>query len=596
VESFADRLAFRRRVETDRRTGTMLPVPVERRRRSSGGGPIYENWTFRQVDEWVVCLTGAILELGLEPGDRVAILSENRPEWGIAYFACVCAGAVAVPLDRGLTPLEIETLLSHSAARYVVAPAGFTPTLLDVIRRVGTVEKILSMEPTDAGPPVVSPQALRARGERSGRSFREVRVAPSDPASIVYTSGTTGNPKGVVITHGNLASQMEALGRVHPLAGDDRFLSVLPMNHLYEFSGGFLGPWVFGASIVYPGSLSPARITESFRDCQVTRIIGVPVLFTLLHDEVAARVTALPSMKKFLFFRSLSFSRAARTLLGVNPGRLLFRPIHRAFGGHLREIICGGAALDPDIAERIVDGGFSVSIGYGLSEASPVVTIGDVAAMPRGSVGKTLPGIEVRLNQPDASGAGELCVRGPNVMAGYYKDPGRTAEVLRDGWLYTGDLARTDEAGHVFIAGRIKDMIVTPGAKKVFPEDLEYFYGRHDLVKEICVVGLDRPDGLGEEPVALVVPREPAPRTAGSRSAVETRIRDQFGELSARIPGYKRVRKMIFRSRGLPKTPSLKVRRFKVKEMLLSSRELRPPPRPTPTPVAGAGSRRTPDR
>lgn len=578
IELFPDNLAFRRRVEKDRRASDDLgdrpaAVPVERRTSGRGAGPTYENWTYAQVDEWTSVLTGALLDMGVRKGDRIAILSDNRPEWAIAYFAIVSVGAVAVPLDRSLTPMEIENLLTHCEARFVVAPSGYTETLRAVIEKVACVESVSCMEPIEDQPRLISPQTLRRRGEASGRTYREVEIDPSDPASIVYTSGTTGNPKGVVITHANLASQLDAMMDVHPLEASDLFLSVLPMNHLYEFVGGFLGPWVYGACVVYPGSITPSRLMESFRDCRVTRLCGVPILFTLLYDEVAAKVAALPTWKRMLFFGSMEFARTARNMLKMSPGRMLFKPIHEGFGGHLKSIICGGAALEPEIAQRIEDAGFTVAIGYGLSETSPVVAVGYVAQMPVGSVGKPIPGVEVRVNEPDANGVGELLVRGHNVMQGYYKDPVRTAEVIRDGWFHTGDLARIDENGFIFICGRIKDMIVTPGAKKVFPEDLEYYYGRIDLVKEICVVGLPREDGMGDEPVAYVVPQESAPRVEGSRGRTESEIRAQFSELSSKLPNFKRVRKMVFRSKGLPKTPSLKVRRFKVRELLQAARE-----------------------
>ena len=584
IELFPGNLAFRRRVDRDRRSSDQLgelpaAVPLERRK-SRGTGPVYENWTFAQVDEWTSVLTGALLDMGVRKGDRIAILSDNRPEWAIAYFAIVCVGAVAVPLDRSLTPMEIENLLTHAQARFVVAPSNYTDTLRAVVEKVATVESVSCMEPCADAPRLISPQTLRKRGEASRRTYREVSIDPADPASIVYTSGTTGNPKGVVITHANLTAQIDAMMDVHPLEPADLFLSVLPMNHLYEFVGGFLGPWVFGACVVYPGSITPSRLMEAFRDCHVTRLCGVPVLFTLLYDEVAAKVAALPGWKKALFYGSMEFARTARTMLRVNPGKLLFKPIHQGFGGHLKSIICGGAALEPEVAQRIEDAGFTVAIGYGLSETSPVVSVGYVAKMPVGSVGKPIPGVEVRVEYPDAAGVGELLVRGHNVMQGYYNDPVRTAEVLRDGWFHTGDLARIDKNGFIFICGRIKDMIVTPGAKKVFPEDLEYYYGRVDQVKEICVVGLPREDGLGDEPVAYVVPQETTPRTEGSRGRTETEIRARFAEMSAKLPNFKRVRKLVFRSKGLPKTPSLKVRRFKVRELLATARELAKKTRP----------------
>jgi len=532
----------------------------------------YSVWTYKDVKEMVETVSGSFYELGIRKGDRVAIIGENRPEWGMAYFCTAISGAIAVPLDKQLTPFEIETVLHHAGVKYVVAPAGFNQALLAVMKKVTTVQAIVSMEDEADSDGILSFRTLQAMGKKSSRSYKNVRILPDDIASIIYTSGTTGKPKGVMITHGNLISQVKALYPVNNCDTTDVFLSLLPMNHLYEFTAGFLGPFFCGSRSVYIKSLLPARIMEAFQECKVTRLMGVPLLYTLLYDGVADKVELLGTLKKWLFYRSFNITRAIRGSLNLNPGRLLFSKIHEGFGGHLRQAICGGAAIDPSYTADILAAGFPFFVGYGLSETSPIVTYGDAAAMPLGSVGRAINKVDVRIKSPDKEGVGEICVKGPNVMAGYYKNPEATAQAIRNGWFHTGDLGRLDEDGYLYICGRIKDMIVTHGGKKVFPEDLEAFYSAVDDVKEMCVVSVPKGD-QGEEPAALIVPMEPDVRPEGYRAKTETAIRKSIMELSKKLPDYKRLKKVIFRSKGLPKTTTMKVRRFMVREEIITGLE-----------------------
>ena len=533
--------------------------------RSSQSKSEYGLWKYSEVHEYVRKFSGALLEMGVKKGDRIVILSDNRPEWGVAFFTITAIGAIAVPLDRNLSAPEIANLLAHSGARFAVAPAAFTPPLLEVLARAPAIEKILSMEePRGDGARVIGFETLLERGESSGRDYREVEVDPDDVLSIVYTSGTTGNPKGVMITHGNIAFEAWSLHTVNPFAADDVLLSLLPMSNLYEFMGGFVGPFVCGGTVVFIPSLLPSRIIEAFQECGVTRVVGVPLVYALCYGEVARAVEKMGNVQKFLFFRSLDAARSLRLSTGYSPGKLLFKRVHDTFGGKLRQAIVGGARMDPDLTDRILDAGFPLYVGYGLTETSPVSTLGEASKIPRGSVGRAIPGVEIRIDET----TGEVMIKGPHVMKGYFRDPERTAEVLRGGWLATGDLGRLDDEGHLFLTGRIKEMIVTQGGKKLFPEDLERQYAGVKHVKELCVVGQPTRDGIGEEPVAVVVADRDAADAPKDPRALERAIRKEFASRTAQVSSGHAVKNLVFFEGALPRTTTMKVKRLEVGQLL----------------------------
>jgi len=548
---------------------TRYPENVAFKRRWPKGN--YGLWKYSEVHEYVKKFSGALLEMGVKKGDRIVILSDNRPEWGVAFFTITAIGAIAVPLDRMLSTGEIANLLAHSGARFAVAPASFTKPLLEVLGRAPAIEKILSMEDPKGDGQVIGFETLLELGEKSGRSYYDVEVEPEDVLSIVYTSGTTGNPKGVMITHANIAFEAWSLHQVSAYSPDDCLLSLLPMNHLYEFVGGFFGPFACGGTVAFITSLLPSRIIEAFQECGVTRLVGVPLLFTLFYEEVANRVEKLGNMQKFLFFRSMDVARSLRLTTGYSPGRVLFKKIHDTFGGKLRQCIVGGAKMDADMIDRMLDAGFPIYVGYGLTETSPVSTFGSADKIPRKSIGKAIPGVELSIKDPSPEGVGEVLIRGPNVMKGYYRDPERTADAVRDGWFHTGDQGYLDPEGHLFLTGRLKEMIVTHGGKKLFPEDLERHYAGIKHVKEFCVVGQPTHDGKGEEPVAVIVADREAADGPKDPRALEKAIRKEFQSRTGKIPAYQAVKNLVFMEAGLPKTTTMKVKRMEVARMLGSS-------------------------
>ncbi|MFL5453191.1 MAG: AMP-binding protein [Myxococcales bacterium] len=490
----------------------------------------------------------ALAAMGVAPGDRVLLLSENRPEWPMAYFGILKAGATAAPLDAQLSLAEIENCAGAAKAKVLVA----SPRAL---QRLGTVPGNVRV--------IGLPELLR--GAPPSRPLR-TSAAPDDVASILFTSGTTGKPKGVLLTHRNFASLASKIGALFDLHVGEGLLSVLPLHHTFEFTCGLLVPLLVGAEITYLDELTSDRLSEALEKGRIHALIGVPALWQLLHRRITQELASKPRVVEGLVQAAMALHGELRNRTPFNVGKLFFWPIHRKLGGNLRLLVSGGAALPEDVHKAFHELGLDLTEGYGLTEAAPVLSV----TMPRnerrsGNVGPPLPGIEIRIDEPDAEGVGEVIAKGPNVMAGYLDDPEATGKVLEKGWLRTGDLGKLDEEGHLVLVGRKKDLILDASGKNVYPDELEELYGKTPLVSELSIVGL--PDERGHDLVAcLAVPR--APEAGETREELRERIRDHFAQVGADLPIWKRVKILHFWDRELPKTATRKVKRPQVVEEL----------------------------
>ncbi|MBT8494049.1 MAG: AMP-binding protein, partial [Deltaproteobacteria bacterium] len=400
--------------------------------------------------------------------------------------------------------------------------------------------------------PAVSPGAL------------EVKRRGSHVASLIYTSGTTGQPKGVMLTDKNLTSMAAKLSQLFRLSRHDGLLSVLPLHHTFEFSAGFLMPLLHGSQITYLEEISPDNLSEALREGNITGLVGVPALWQLLHRRITKELTERGDLIRRAFDAIVDFNRGIRDRMPyeMNLGKLLFFPVHRRFGGRLRLLISGGSALSPEVMKSFKGLGFRLFEGYGMTEASPVLTVQRPAEKtPVGSVGRSLPGIDVKIDEPDEHGVGEVIARGPNVMKGYYENQEATDLVLKDRWLYTGDLGRFDDDGNLYIVGRKKEMILGASGENVYPDELEELYRDSDYVKELSIVGL--PTGDGTETVAgLLVPDYEYDESP--RDEVRTKVRDHVKEVSLKLPQYKRLKIWHLWDLDLPKTATRKVKRREV--------------------------------
>ncbi|HEV7558546.1 MAG TPA: AMP-binding protein, partial [Kofleriaceae bacterium] len=381
-------------------------------------------------------------------------------------------------------------------------------------------------------------------------------------ASLIFTSGTTGTPKGVMLSHKNFTSMASKLSSLFTLYKHDKLLSVLPLHHTFEFSAGFLMPLLHGASIDYLEEIEADPLARALEDEGVTGMVGVPALWQLLERKIYKNVSDAGVLVEKAFDSVVDFNRSLRDKLpwDVATGKLLFFPVHRKLGGRMRLLISGGSALPPETMKAFRGLGFNLYEGYGMTESSPVLTVtrpGD--KLIPGSVGRPLPGIDVRIDQPDASGIGEVIAKGPNVMSGYFENPEATAETIRNGWLHTGDLGRIDADGNLFIVGRKKEMILGPSGENVYPDELEEIYGDSDFVKEISVVGL--PGEAGNETVAaLIVPDYEHDKDL-DREAVREHVREHVKKVGKGLPLYKRLKTFHLWDFDLPKTSTRKIKR-----------------------------------
>ncbi|MFL5271654.1 MAG: AMP-binding protein [Anaeromyxobacteraceae bacterium] len=518
-----------------------------------------ERFTYAELREAADAIAGFLVASGLAPGERVLLASENRPEWPIAFFGILLAGGVAVPVDAQLSAAEMGNLARSAGAKVALLSD-------DVALRV---PELVERWRTGAGPrPALLAEALG--GER-GRAPRHV-PSPDEVASVIFTSGTTGTPKGVMLTHRNFTSLAARLAGIFDLGPGDGLLSVLPLHHTFEFTCGLVVPLSRGAEIEYLDELTADTLGDALESGRVTAMIGVPALWSLLHRRITQELAERPGFVEGAMKALMAGNARLRDELGVNLGKLVFWPVHRKLGGRLRILVSGGSALSPDVQQAFRELGFDLFEGYGLTEAAPVLAVSTPAdASTPGTVGRPLPGIELRILDPDTGGVGEVLARGPNVMAGYWKagatapeaDPELTGAVLPDGWLRTGDLGRLDAEGRLTLVGRKKDVIIDADGKNAYPDELEELYRDDALVKELSIVGL--PDGARGEKVAMAV--VPAAGD-GDRDELRRRLAEHVRAVSAGLPFHKRVKLWHVVDGELPKTATRKVKRALVVEEL----------------------------
>ncbi|HKP45238.1 MAG TPA: AMP-binding protein, partial [Pyrinomonadaceae bacterium] len=387
-------------------------------------------------------------------------------------------------------------------------------------------------------------------------------------ASLIFTSGTTGRPKGVMLSHRNLTSMVSMLSSVFDMTTKDGVLSVLPLHHTFEFSTGFLTPLSRGAQITYLPELTGDALARAIKNGHVTGMVGVPALWELLHRRIKNRLYESSDWIGRIADYVIKANAWLRDRTPLNLGPIAFYPIHEGLGGRIRYFISGGSALSEKIQKDFQGLGFTILEGYGLTEASPVLTVTRPEnRMLTGSVGRPLPGVEVKIADPDANGVGEVLARGPNVMLGYYSDEDATRTALVERWLYTGDLGRLDDDGNLFLVGRSKEIIVDTNGKNVYPDELEEIYENSPYIKELSIVGLA--DGIGEKVACLVVADDEYD-IALSRCELRRKVEEHFREVSASLPYYKRVKVLHFTDIELPRTATRKVKRAEVVQILQS--------------------------
>ena len=530
--------------------------------RRSGEG--WSGFTFVEAARAMHSFTALLEREGVKPGDRVGLQSENRPEWGLAYLAILEAGGVVVPLDAQLKAQEVGEILATAGATHVIVSARQLAVAQSVKDSRLPDIKALALDPIEGLPSWDDAQRLFP-----SEKPRETRAEPGDLAVIIFTSGTTGQAKGVMLSHTNLLSNAEGVARSFDVGPGDRMLSVLPMHHTLECTIGFLCVLRMGASTAYARGLDSKQLREDMRASGATIFVAVPLLYEKLLTAIHRGIEDLPTPRRLMVKGLFWATRLVRWVTRARIGSALLRPVREKAGlSNIRIFACGAAPLAPEVFWGFTDFGWTMVEGYGLTETSPVVTFNLPSRSRPGGVGWPMIGIEVRIDAPDSEGNGEIAVRGPNVMLGYYANPVATAEVLRDGWFYTGDLGRFLPDGRVKITGRLKNMIATAAGKKIYPEEIEVQLVNSPFVLEVVVAAGKDGRSEREEVHAHIYPNLPelelAARAQGKTcddAFVEATLRADVDARCEHLAPYKKVKRVIVRRQEFPKTTTGKIKR-----------------------------------
>lgn len=510
-------------------------------------------------------------------GDRVAIIGENHPHWAIAYLGILYRGAVVTPLDPAAETGALAAFLKDAEAKL----AFVSPASLDKFR--AACEQLGRQIPAVSLRRLPRPDGLALFDDWASTPTTPAFAAALPPARaddlalLMYTSGTTGMPKAVPLTHGNIYAQSDKIEEVMHLSDQEVILSLLPLFHAYSQIVNLWLATIVGARVVYLTELSSAGIESGLREGGATALLGVPRLWYLFHKKIFDTVQTRPAPLRWLFQTMLALNGALRDRLQLNLGPLFFRPVHQSFGGRLRLAVSAGASFDQAVARDFHRLGFTLLQGYGLTETAGAATVTRFEDNVIGSVGTPLNGVEVRISEPNERGIGEVFIRGPIVTPGYYHNPAANLEAFTaDGWFRSGDLGRFDDRGHLFIVGRKKDIIKLPSGKNVFPEDVEAHYERSAFVSEICVLGVkDQASQFkgAEKLCAVVVPNFEYLKARQITNSREW-VRWELENLGRELPEYQRVHDFVFRAEPLPRTTTRKVRRFELREQIQATNGL----------------------
>jgi long-chain acyl-CoA synthetase len=504
-------------------------------------------------------------------GDRVALIGENHPNWAIAYLGIIYRGAVVTPLDPAATIQALGAFLKGSEAKL----AFVSPTSVEKFR--AACELIGSNVPAVALRPLTQPDGLARFEDWAGMPTpKEFNEAPpparaDDLALLMYTSGTTGAPKAVPLTHGNIYAESDKVEEVMRIGDQEVVVSLLPLFHAYSQIVNLWLATTVGARVVYLTELSSAGIERGLRESGATALVGVPRLWYLFHKKIWDGVRARSRPLRLMFRLMLAANGWLRDWFGLNAGRWFFKPVHQSFGGKLRLAVSAGASFDEDVARDFHHLGFTILQGYGLTETAGAATVTRFEDNKIGSVGTPLNGVEVKIDQPNEEGVGEVLIRGPIVMSGYYQNPEANREAFTsDGWFRSGDLGRFDKQRHLYIVGRQKDVIKLPSGKNVFPEDVEAHYERSPFVSEVCVIGVRDESSQfkrAEKLRGVVVPNFEYLKAQHIGNAREWVVWE-LENLGRELPEYQRVHDFVLRAEPLPRTSTRKVKRFEVKTRL----------------------------
>jgi long-chain acyl-CoA synthetase len=534
-----------------------------------------ESCTYSELHRMAESVACWIASRNFASGSRLAILADNHPRWVAAYLGIIASGCVAVPLDTALHDDQVTKLLKDSGASAIFADGKHLSVTRPAVAEMQTV--LILMDPDRAPDLSAREQSLAnlpAIFSQPTVAFTPPAVGADDLASLMYTSGTTADPKGVMLTHANFLGEVEAVFNWVDLGTNDALLGVLPLFHVLALMANMLLPLVKGSRVLYLETLNTNELMRALAERDITACAVVPQFFYLIHQRVFEDVQKRGPLTQKIFASLLALNRTLRKF-GINAGPVLFRKIHQTLGPKMRYFATGGSRFDPAIQKDFYDLGIDVMQALGLTETAAAIYVNSPNDIVIGSCGKAMKGVEGKIVDPqaqdDGPAVGEVVVRGPMVMKGYWNRPDATAAVLRDGWLYTGDLGYFDSHGNLFLTGRKKEVIVLSNGKNVYPEEIEAHYAKSPFIKEIAVVGLEGKAGEARDRLhAVIVPNFDVLRQKKIVNAKEV-IRFDVEGLSQQIASTKRVGSYEIWQDDLPRTSTRKIKRFEIEKRVRAS-------------------------
>lgn len=521
--------------------------------------------TYKEFIDDVNGLGTQLIKMGLL-GKRIAVISENRYEWAVAYLATACGVGVVVPLDKSLPANEIESLIIRSGVEAIFYSKKYDEIMLDIKQRKTTdLRYYISMDLTQRNEGVLSEREFIEKGKKliedGDRKFLDAEVDREGMTFMLFTSGTTAMSKAVMLSHKNICSNIMDIAAVLKLTSEDTLLSFLPIHHTFECTVGFLYPISAGASIAYCEGIK--HIANNIKEFEVTGMISVPALYEGIYKRVMKSIEKKGKLQEVEMMSKLT---SILSKVGLDFKKTVFKEIHEQFGGKLRILVSGAAALDYKVEKGFNDLGFKMVQGYGLTETSPVIAAGTDFEQKLGTVGKVLPNAKVKIVNKDEDGVGEIYVKAPYVMIGYYQNEEATKEVLDKEWFKTGDLGYIDKKGFLYLCGRRKSVIVLKNGKNVFPEEIENIINRIEGVKESFVFGRPEPDDeidlkLGAK---IVYDKDAMKETYGieTEEEIKEKVWEKIKELNKTMPPYKYIKEVIVTEEELIKTTTQKIKRF----------------------------------
>ncbi|MBK5246307.1 MAG: AMP-binding protein [Peptostreptococcaceae bacterium] len=528
------------------------------------GGP-YLNITYKEMLEKVNGLGTALIAHGLK-NKKIAVIGENSYRWGISYLAAVCGAGVVVPLDKELSPNEIKQLIIEAEVSCVLYDGKFEEDFLKMKASGQTNIKVLvNMQSKENASASYSFDELVEEGVKfmseENKDFLDAQIIRDEMSMLLFTSGTTGVSKGVMLSHGNIVEELMTAPTLLEIRPTDIFFSILPMHHTYECTCGFLLPLYKGSAIAYCEGLK--YIVKNLSEVRPTMLLAVPLILESLYKKIWQN--AKKSGKEKMLKKVIAINRKTKKI-GIDLGPVFMKKITDLFGGRMRIIICGGAAINPDILQGINDFGITALQGYGLTECSPICALNPDKFFKNDSLGYVPPGFDAKIIDMDPeTRIGEICVKGGNVMLGYYKMPEESAKVLVDGWLHTGDLGYIDKDNYIYLTGRIKNVIITKNGKNVYPEEIEYYLSNVPYIKECMVMGIESKSSDEILITASIFPdMEEVTEVLGNnpdKKAQEFLIWTEIDKINKEMPYFKRIKKISIRSEEFEKTTGKKIKR-----------------------------------